>query len=106
VDGSPEARTAEAVARTLAGRVGCEVVPVVALGGDVDLALLRAERDDAVLDTGRLTDALVRASSERSLIVVGRGPERPRRGGRVAERIVYSARCSVLVVQHEPAAVA
>ena len=33
VDGSSEARTAEAVARTLAVRVGCEVVPVVALTG-------------------------------------------------------------------------
>lgn len=102
VDGSSEARTAEAVARTLAVRVGCEVVPVVALGGDVDLALLRAEREDAVLDTGLLADAIVRMSSERSLIVVGRGPERQRWGGRVAERIVYSARCSVLVVQHDP----
>jgi len=106
VDGSPEARNAEAVARTLAARLGCEVVPVVALGGNVDLELLRAERDDAVLDPGQPADALVRASSERSLLVVGRGPERRRWGGRVAERIVYSTRCSVLVVQHEPAAAA
>lgn len=101
VDGSPEAGAAEAVARILADRLGCELVPVVALGDRVDLELLRAERGDGVLDTGRLADAVVGASSKRSLVVVGRDRHR-RRGGRVAERVVYSAKCSVLVVQHDP----
>jgi nucleotide-binding universal stress UspA family protein len=102
VDGSPEARTAEAAARSLAGRLGCDVVPVVGLGGTIDAALLRAERDDALLDPGSLVDGVVDASSKASLIVVGRERKGGRRwGGDFVERVVYSARCSVLVVQHE-----
>jgi nucleotide-binding universal stress UspA family protein len=102
VDASPEARRAEAVGRSLAGRLGCEVVPVVALGADVDLAVLRAERDDALVHPGSLLDALVSAATLRSLIVVGRACDQGRRrGGGLAERVVYSARCSVLVVAHE-----
>ena len=103
VDGSRESRAAEAVARSLAGRLGCEVVPVVALGAKVDLALLRAEREDALLHPGPLLDAVVSASTTRSLIVVGRAREHGRRRrGDLAERVVYGARCSVLVVEHEP----
>ena len=103
VDGSQESRAAEAVARSLAGRLGCEVVPVVALGAKVDLALLRAEREDALLHPGPLLDAVVSASTTRSLIVVGRAREHGRRRrGDLAERVVYGARCSVLVVEHEP----
>jgi nucleotide-binding universal stress UspA family protein len=102
VDGSPASGTAEATARSLADRLGCEVVPVIALGADLDLAVLRAERADALLQPGSLADAVVAASSPRSLIVVGRARERGRRGGNVAERIVYAARCSVLVVDDGP----
>jgi nucleotide-binding universal stress UspA family protein len=103
VDGSPASRAAETVARSLAGRLGCEVVPVVALGKDVDLAVLRAERDDALLHPGPLLEAVVSAATSRSLIVVGRVREDGhRRGGDLAERVVYAARCSVLVVAHEP----
>jgi nucleotide-binding universal stress UspA family protein len=103
VDGSPESRTAEAVARSLADRLRREVVPVVGLGDDVDLSVLRAERHDALLDPAPLADAVVAASSRGSLIVVGRGREGGRRwGGDLVERVVYSASCSVLVVQHEP----
>jgi nucleotide-binding universal stress UspA family protein len=98
VDGSDESRAAEAVGRALARRLGCEVVPVIGLGDDIELALLREERDDALLDPGRLVDAVVDASSRASLVVVGRGREL---GRDRAERIVYAARCSVLVVQHE-----
>jgi nucleotide-binding universal stress UspA family protein len=105
VDGSPESRAAEAAARSLATRLDREVVPVVGLGDDVDLAVLRAERDDALLDPGRLVDAVGSASSKSSLVVVGRGRERGRRwGGGLVERVVYSARCSVLVVEHRSAA--
>ncbi len=100
VDGSPESRAAEAVARSLAARLGCEVVPVVGLGEGVDLAVLRAERDDALLHPGRLADGVVGAASMRSLIVVGRAREGGRRwGGGLVERVVYSARCSVLGVE-------
>jgi nucleotide-binding universal stress UspA family protein len=103
LDGSPESRTAEAVGRSLARRLGCEVVPVIGLGDDIELAVLREERDDALLDPGRLVDGVVHASSRASLIVVGRGREHGHPwGGSRAERVVYSARCSVLVVQHEP----
>lgn len=102
VDGSPEARKAEKVARSLVARLGCELVPVVPLGADLDVAVLRAERDDAVLYPGPLLDAVVSASTPRSLVVVGRASERGRRwGGGLAERVVYAARCSVLVLEQE-----
>jgi nucleotide-binding universal stress UspA family protein len=102
VDGSRASRAAEAVARTLGSRLGCEAIPVVALGADVELAVLRAERDDALLYPGSLLDAVASAATSRSLIVVGRARERRgRRGGDLAERLVYTARCSVLVVADE-----
>jgi nucleotide-binding universal stress UspA family protein len=102
VDGSQEARHAERLARSLAGRLSCEVVPVVPLGAEVDLAVLRAEREDAMLYPGSLLDGVVSASTSRSLIVVGRAREHGRRwGGGLAERVVYAARCSVLVLEHE-----
>ncbi|MGH3023761.1 MAG: universal stress protein [Gaiellaceae bacterium] len=105
VDGSPAARAAEGVARSLGARLGCDVLPVVGLGGEVPAELLREERDDALLDPRPMAEAVVGASSKSSLVVVGRGSARGRRwGGDVVERIVYSARCSVLVVQHELAA--
>jgi nucleotide-binding universal stress UspA family protein len=105
VDGSPASRAAEAAGRSLAGRLDREVVPVVGLADPVDLAVLRAERDDALLDPGPLVDAVGRASSKSSLVVVGSEREGRRRwGGGVVERVVYSARCSVLVVQHDSSA--
>jgi nucleotide-binding universal stress UspA family protein len=105
VNGSPESRAAEAAARALGARLDRDVVPVVGLADDVDLAVLRAERDDALLDPGALVEAVGSASSKSSLVVVGRGRERGRRwGGGLVERVVYSARCSVLVVEHGPGA--
>jgi nucleotide-binding universal stress UspA family protein len=99
VDASPTSRAAEAVARSLADRLGCEVVPTIGIGEKVDLGLLRAEREDALLHPGPLLDGIVHASTQRSLVVVGRARERGRRwGGPLAERVVYAARCSVLVV--------
>jgi nucleotide-binding universal stress UspA family protein len=104
VDGSPEARAAEAIGRSLAARLEREVVPVVGLAGEVDLALLRAERADALLDPGPLPDAVRAAAGKSSLVVVGRAKERGRHwGGTVVERVLYAAGCSVLVVQHDPA---
>jgi nucleotide-binding universal stress UspA family protein len=103
LDGSSESHAAEAVGRSLAQRLGCEIVPVIGLGDDIDLAVLREERDEALLDPGRLVDAVVHASTRASLVVVGRGREHGARwGGSRAERVVYAARCSVLVVEHEP----
>jgi nucleotide-binding universal stress UspA family protein len=107
IDGSPESQAAEAVARSLARRLGCEVVPVVALGEDVEPNVLRAEREDALLDPGRLVDAVVGASTTGTLAVVGSARERGRRwGGSLAEQVVYGARCSVLVVRLAPDATA
>jgi nucleotide-binding universal stress UspA family protein len=102
IDGTHESRTAEAVARSTARRLGCDVVPVIGLGDEIDPAVLHAERHDALVDPGRLVDAVADASSRRSLVVVGRGHEGPRRDRSRAEQIVYSTRCSVLVVRHEP----
>jgi nucleotide-binding universal stress UspA family protein len=103
VDGTEESWDAESVARLLADRLDCEVVPVVPLGAKVDLAVLRKERDDALLHTGSLLDGVVSASTARSLIVVGRTREHGRRwGGGLVERVVYAARCSVLVLEREP----
>lgn len=104
VDGSPESRTAEAAARSLGERLGRDVVPVVGLGGKIDPELLREERDDALLDPRPTAEAVVDAASKGSLVVVGRGPDRGRRGSKFVERVVYTSRCSVLVVQHESAA--
>jgi nucleotide-binding universal stress UspA family protein len=105
VDGSPEAHTAETAARSLGARLGCDVVPVVSLVGEVDAAVLREERDDALLDPRPLVDAVVGASSEGSLVVAAREHRRGHHWrGTLVERIVYSARCSVLVVQDELAA--
>lgn len=102
VDASREARRAEEVARSLARRLGCEVVPVVPLGADVDLAVLHEEREDALLHPGSLLDGVVSAATSRSLIVVGESREQGRRwGGGLAERVVYAARCSVLVVDYD-----
>jgi nucleotide-binding universal stress UspA family protein len=103
LDGSPESHAAEAVGRALALRLDREVVPVIGLGDDIDLAVLREERDEALLDPGQLVDAVVHTSTRASLVVVGRGPQHGARwGGGRAERLVYAARCSVLVVRHEP----
>ena len=52
VDGSPGSRTAEAVARSLAERLGCEVVPTVGLQEEIDLPLLGEEREDALVYPG------------------------------------------------------
>jgi nucleotide-binding universal stress UspA family protein len=100
VDGSPESLAAEASARSLARRLGCEVLPVVGLEDGVDLDVLRAEREDALLDPRSLVDAVVGASSKGSLVVIGSTRDPGRRwGGSFAERVVYRARCSVLVVR-------
>jgi nucleotide-binding universal stress UspA family protein len=102
VDAADDAQTAEMAARRLAHRLGCELVPVIGLGdGDVPLDVLRAERDDALLDPRDLAHAVVAASSRDSLIFIGRRQAHDHRfGGSIAERVVYSARCSVLVVHH------
>jgi nucleotide-binding universal stress UspA family protein len=103
VDGTRESRTAEAVARSLGARLGCAVFPVISLDDHVDPELLRTERKDALLEPGPLATAVVAACTPGTLAVVGRAERHGRRAD-VAEKIVWSARCSVLVVQGELAA--
>lgn len=101
VDGSPEAAAAEEAARVLAARLECELTRVIALGGKaVDHALLRAEREDALLDPRPPVEALATAPED-SLVVVGsRAAGGP---GRVSAHVAHEASCSVLVVRHESA---
>jgi nucleotide-binding universal stress UspA family protein len=99
VDSTPESRVAEEVGAALAVRLGRELVPVVGLGEDVDLDLLRAERDQALLDPRGLVDALGAAAHPGDLVLVGRPHDRRGRGADLAERVVYGTRCSVLVVR-------
>lgn len=101
VDGSPQSRRAEALARALGERLGREVLAIVGLEGGVDAGVLRAERHDAVLGTGSLARSVVEASTQGSLVVVGRSPGHDRHEDRAVDKIVYSARCSVLVVQDD-----
>jgi nucleotide-binding universal stress UspA family protein len=98
VDGSPEATAAEQAARALAARRECELTPVIALGGKpVENALLRARRDDALLDPRTAFEALSTAPED-SLVVLGsRAAGRP---GRVTAHVAHEASCSVLVVRH------
>jgi len=93
VEGSPESHAVETIARALAARLGCEIVPVVSLQ-EVDLSTLRAERGDGLLDPRDLVHAVAAAATGSALVVVGRGSG-------VAERIAYSVGCSVLVVPND-----
>jgi nucleotide-binding universal stress UspA family protein len=98
VDGSPESAVAEEAARALAGRFDCELMPVIALGGKpIGNALLRAERDDALLDPRDACAALAMAPEDSLVVLGGRAGERP---GRVCAHVAHEARCSVLVVRH------
>jgi nucleotide-binding universal stress UspA family protein len=103
VDGSPASRAAEKVARSLAERLGCEVVPTVGLQEEIDLPLLREERDDALVHPGSLLEAVVSTCTARGLVVVGRDRAHDGRRNGLAERLVHAARCSVLVVEHTDA---
>lgn len=93
VDGSEASQAAESVARALAARLGCAIVPVVPLGARPGVEVLRQEREDAVVAPGELVEAVAHAADERTLVVAGKGHG--------AERIAYATRCSVLVVPTE-----
>jgi nucleotide-binding universal stress UspA family protein len=75
-------------------------VPLVALGGHPDLELLRAEREDAVLHPGGVLDAVHQTAAPGDLVLAGRSWRTGRGRGDAAERLVYAASCSVLVVRH------
>lgn len=102
VDGTPQSARAYATAEVLAARFDVELWPVVAHGRDevdrdrVD-AILGHRREDS---PDRPTRALVAASTEADLLVVGsRGLHGVRSLGSVSERVAHQARCSTLIVR-------
>jgi nucleotide-binding universal stress UspA family protein len=100
-DGSPTAALARAAAESLAERFGAELQVVIALGGKpLDESVYGPANAEALLDSRDPPLALAAAASECDLLVIGRrGAHGAAKLGRVAERIVYGARSSVLVVR-------
>ena len=102
VDGSEESLAAYAVAEALAVRFQARLVPVVAhVEDEVDVEAVRAavrRRVRAVFNYP--VDALVAASAEADLLVVGsRGLRGVKALGSVSERVAHEAACSVLIVR-------
>jgi len=101
VDGSPESARAKQAAQSLAERLGVELQVVIALCGKaLDESVYGPENAEALIDPRDPPAALAAAASESDLLVVGhRGAHGARTLGGVAERTVYAARSSVLVVR-------
>ena len=104
VDGSAAAGQAHDVARELGGRLGVPVRALAASGGkDIDLEGLK--RIEALeWDERKPVEALVDASRETDLLVVGsRGLHGVSALGSVSERVAHQASRSVLVVRSHDA---
>jgi len=101
VDGSEASMLAARAAESLAARLGVELRPVLALGGKpLDASVFEREHADALVDSRDPVTALGAAAGECDLLVVGdRGAHRRGMTGSIAERLVYAARGSVLVVR-------
>jgi nucleotide-binding universal stress UspA family protein len=101
VDGSPASEAAAAAAFELRDRFGATVRPVVAAGGKgVDSESVRRIVGEVVSEPRPPVEALVAASQEADLLIVGsRGLHGVRALGSVSERIAHQAGCSVLVVR-------
>jgi nucleotide-binding universal stress UspA family protein len=101
LDGSPEADAAAAVADELAERFGAVVRRIVATGGKgVEADAIEAARPGIERSQRKALDALVGASEEADLVIVGnRGRHGLKALGSVSERLAHQARCSVLVVR-------
>jgi nucleotide-binding universal stress UspA family protein len=99
-DGSDEALRALAIARLLGERLGATVRVLAAKGGKgLDEAQLAAI-PELELDDRAPADALVEASEQADLLVVGsRGTHGLRALGSVSERVAHRAASSVLVVR-------
>jgi nucleotide-binding universal stress UspA family protein len=99
-DGSPESLEAAAVATGVAGRFGSESSTLVAQGGSSldETGLSRLARVE--WDRRGPVAALVAASRQADLIVLGaRGLDGVGALGSVSERVAHRAHCSVLVVR-------
>jgi nucleotide-binding universal stress UspA family protein len=102
VDGSSQSELVAGVGRYLAGRFGAELSLVTAVGGEDDDQpdLKRAYGLGAVVVGGHPVEALVEASTNADLLVVGsRGLHGFKALGSVSERVAHQAQCSVLVVR-------
>ena len=101
VDGSAEATHARQAAEELAERLGVDVRVVIALGGKrLDDGVFGPANSEALVDPREPVAALAADASECDLVVVGhRGAHGSAKLGRVAERVVYGTRSSVLVVR-------
>jgi nucleotide-binding universal stress UspA family protein len=99
VDGSPESAAAAEAALDLGGRLGADVRLVAARGGkQVDLEA--ASGAPLQVDDRHPVEALVAASTEVDLVVIGsRGLHGVRALGSVSERVAHQAACSVLVIR-------
>lgn len=106
VDGSDQSWAALAVGESLAARFGASLRAVVARGGKgVDLERVERELHDAEEVDLHPTEALVQASHDSGLVVVGsRGLHGLRALGSVSERVAHQAASSVLVVHPAPGA--
>jgi nucleotide-binding universal stress UspA family protein len=105
IDGSPESAVAYATARDLAERFDAELWPVVAHGGKgVDKRMVAMVVDHHHEDSpDEAVDALVAASAEADLLIVGsRGLHGFKSFGSVSERVAHQAACSVLIAREPP----
>jgi nucleotide-binding universal stress UspA family protein len=100
VDGSRESGVALAAAQQLAARFGSSMRVINALKGHSDLSHLRAQAPSAEALDRHPVEALVEASGDADLLIVGsRGMRGLRALGSVSERVAHQAACSVLVVR-------
>jgi nucleotide-binding universal stress UspA family protein len=106
IDGSAEAEAALAAARQLATRFDAALRVVTALDAkDVDLARVRRAAPFVDVVDQHPVDALVAASHDSDIVVVGsRGLHGLQALGSVSERVAHEAACSVLVVRPTPSA--
>ena len=101
VDGSPQGDAGLAAAELLAARLAVPLRTLTALGGKgVDLAHVHRRSASVEEARGTPVEALVAASYDAGLVVVGsRGLHGLRALGSVSERVAHQAACSVLVVR-------
>lgn len=104
MDGSREALVSAVIAAELGDRFGATVRTIAAQGGPrVERPILR-EIDELHWVAGHPVGALVDASREADLVIVGsRGLRAFEALGSVSERVAHQAHCSVLVVRPERA---
>lgn len=107
IDGSPAADAALATAEQLATRFAAPLRIVTALdSNDIDIPHIRSRAPSVEVVAEHPVDALVAASQDADIVVVGsRGLHGLQALGSVSERVAHEAACSVLVVRsarHSP----